>query len=67
MIAAAPVVCASAVTKGEIRVVVTGLRNDEGRVGCSLFNDAEGFPRNRGERVPRNVDADSRWLGRMRV
>ena len=32
---------------GEIRVVVRGLRNNEGRVGCSLFNHAGGFPRNR--------------------
>jgi uncharacterized protein (DUF2141 family) len=47
MIAAAPMKRASAATKGEIRVVVKGLRNSEGRVGCSLFNDAEGFPRNR--------------------
>ena len=47
MITAAPIMCASAATGGEIRVVVRGLRNGEGRVGCSLFNDAEGFPRNR--------------------
>ena len=47
MIAAAPIVRASAARRGEIRVVVRGLRNGEGRVGCSLFNDAEGFPRNR--------------------
>jgi len=47
MIAAAPIVRVSAATKGEIRVVVRGLRNGEGRVGCSLFNNAEGFPRNR--------------------
>jgi uncharacterized protein (DUF2141 family) len=47
MIAAAPIMCASGTTRGEIRVVVRGLRNSEGRVGCSLFNHAEGFPRNR--------------------
>jgi uncharacterized protein (DUF2141 family) len=46
MIAALPIVRDSA-PGGEIRVVVRGLRNDEGRVGCSLFNHAEGFPRNR--------------------
>jgi uncharacterized protein (DUF2141 family) len=47
MIAAVPIVRDSAAGGGEIRVVVRGLRNDEGRVGCSLFNHAEGFPRNR--------------------
>jgi uncharacterized protein (DUF2141 family) len=30
-----------------IRVVVKGLRNDRGRVGCSLFNRPDGFPRDR--------------------
>jgi uncharacterized protein (DUF2141 family) len=47
IIAAAPIVRASTTSGGEIRVVVRGLRNDEGRVGCSLFNDADGFPRDR--------------------
>jgi uncharacterized protein (DUF2141 family) len=28
-----------------IRVVVKGLRNDRGRVGCSLYNGPDGFPR----------------------
>lgn len=28
-----------------VRVVVKGLRNDLGRVGCSLFNNSDGFPR----------------------
>ena len=28
-----------------IRVVVKGLRNNLGRVGCSLFNGPDGFPR----------------------
>jgi uncharacterized protein (DUF2141 family) len=45
-IAAVPIVRDST-AGGEIRVVVRGLRNSEGRVGCSLFNHAEGFPRNR--------------------
>jgi uncharacterized protein (DUF2141 family) len=45
-IAAVPIVRDST-AGGEIRVVVRGLRNDEGRVGCGLFNHAEGFPRNR--------------------
>jgi uncharacterized protein (DUF2141 family) len=30
-----------------MRVQVIGLRNDTGRVGCSLFNDPAGFPRDR--------------------
>src|SRR5229473_3437631 len=47
MIATAPVVRACTARRGEIRVVVRGLRNGAGRVGCSLFNDAQGFPRNR--------------------
>jgi uncharacterized protein (DUF2141 family) len=47
MTAAVPIMGASAGTSGQIRVVVRGLRNGEGRVGCSLFNHAEGFPRNR--------------------
>ncbi len=47
MIATAPMVRACTARRGEIRVVVRGLRNGAGRVGCSLFNDAEGFPRNR--------------------
>jgi uncharacterized protein (DUF2141 family) len=28
-----------------IRAVVEGLHNNQGRVGCALFNSAEGFPR----------------------
>ncbi len=30
-----------------IRVVVNGLRNDDGRVGCSLFKGPDGFPRHK--------------------
>lgn len=30
-----------------IRVVVKGLRDDHGRVGCSLFNGPDGFPRHK--------------------
>jgi uncharacterized protein (DUF2141 family) len=30
---------------GALLVVVTGLRNDHGRVGCGIFNGPEGFPR----------------------
>jgi uncharacterized protein (DUF2141 family) len=28
-----------------ISAIVKGLRNNQGRVGCALFNGAEGFPR----------------------
>ena len=47
MVAAAQIVRASTARGGEIRVVVRRLRNDHGRVGCSLFNNADGFPRDR--------------------
>jgi uncharacterized protein (DUF2141 family) len=30
-----------------IQVVVSGLRNDHGRVGCGIFYGPEGFPRDR--------------------
>jgi uncharacterized protein (DUF2141 family) len=30
-----------------IRVVVKGLRDNRGRVGCSLFNGPDGFPRDK--------------------
>jgi uncharacterized protein (DUF2141 family) len=39
----APSLCAGA--DSGIRVVVKGMRNDKGRVGCSLFNGPDGFPR----------------------
>ena len=47
MIAAGTIVSPSSVVGDEIRVTVKGLRNDKGRVGCSLFNGVEGFPRDR--------------------
>jgi uncharacterized protein (DUF2141 family) len=53
MIAAAPIVRGST-AGGQIRVVVRGLRNDQGRVGCGLFNHAEGFPSNR-QKVYRQI------------
>lgn len=28
-----------------IKIEVTGMRNDNGKLGCSLFNGPEGFPR----------------------
>ena len=34
-------------TGNGIRVVVKGLRNNHGRVGCSLFNGPDGFPRHK--------------------
>jgi uncharacterized protein (DUF2141 family) len=47
MIAAATIVSPSTARGDEIRVTVRGLRNDKGRVGCSLFDGVEGFPRDR--------------------
>lgn len=34
-------------TRGKITVVITGLRSSEGEVLISLYNKAEGFPRDR--------------------
>ena len=34
-----------AASDSEIHVVVRGLRDNQGRVGCSLFNGPNGFPR----------------------
>lgn len=31
----------------EIRIIVTNLRNDHGRVGCGLFKGPDGFPRDK--------------------
>jgi uncharacterized protein (DUF2141 family) len=41
----APSLCADS-DRG-IRVVVEGLRDNNGRVGCSLFNGPDGFPRDK--------------------
>jgi len=41
----APSLCAD--SDSGIRVVVKGLRNDKGRVGCALFNGPDGFPRDK--------------------
>jgi uncharacterized protein (DUF2141 family) len=40
-----PSLCAD--SDSGIRVVVKGLRNNHGRVGCSLFNGPDGFPRDK--------------------
>ena len=40
-----PSLCAA--SDSGIRVVVKGLRNNRGRVGCALFNDPDGFPRDK--------------------
>jgi uncharacterized protein (DUF2141 family) len=45
LIASAP--SSRAASANEIRVVVKGLRNNRGRVGCSLFNGPDGFPRHK--------------------
>ena len=47
LIATVLTVSASAAPANGIRVVVEGLRNDHGQVGCSLFNRPDGFPRDR--------------------
>ncbi len=45
MIAATPAARAPAQNSDGIRVQVYGLAIDEGRLGCSLFNGPDGFPR----------------------
>jgi uncharacterized protein (DUF2141 family) len=42
---AAPLAHAQPAPEAGIKLVVSGLRNDHGRVGCSLFNGPKGFPR----------------------
>ena len=37
-----------------IKVEVSGMRNDNGKLGCSLFNGPEGFPRD-GSKVFRHA------------
>jgi uncharacterized protein (DUF2141 family) len=43
----APAPFSRAEDTGGIRVIVRGLRNDNGRVGYSLFNGPDGFPRHK--------------------
>ncbi len=45
VVSVAPSLCAG--SDSGIRVVVQGLRNDLGRVGCSLYNGPDGFPRDK--------------------
>ena len=40
-----PTATPSASPQNPLDVEVIGLRNDSGQVGCSIFNDAKGFPR----------------------
>ena len=46
-----------------IKVEVTGFRNDNGKLGCSLFNSPEGFPRD-GSKVFRHMWASPIKNGR---
>ena len=46
-----------------IKVEVTGMRNDNGKLGCSLFNGPEGFPRD-GSKVFRHMWASPIKNGR---
>jgi uncharacterized protein (DUF2141 family) len=43
--AASPTPAAITATTPVLQAEIVGLRNDNGRVGCSLFNDAKAFPR----------------------
>ena len=40
-----PTATPSASPQNPLDIEVIGLRNDSGQVGCSIFNDANGFPR----------------------
>ena len=40
-----PIATPSASPQNPLDIEVIGLRNDSGEVGCSLFNDAQAFPR----------------------
>jgi len=40
-----PIPTPSAPPQNPLDIEVIGLRNDSGEVGCSLFNDAQAFPR----------------------
>jgi uncharacterized protein (DUF2141 family) len=42
---AAPPAMAGAGEKGQIRIIVAGLRSNSGRVVCTLFHSPQGFPR----------------------
>jgi uncharacterized protein (DUF2141 family) len=42
-----PAWCLPAAAENGIRVVVKGLRDNQGRVGCALFNGPDGFPRHK--------------------
>lgn len=43
----APITLRAASSPNGVRVVVKGLRDDKGRVGCGLFKGPDGFPRER--------------------
>jgi uncharacterized protein (DUF2141 family) len=43
------VVAQTTLPSGHVRVVVTGLRNNHGRVGCGIFGGPDGFPRDPGK------------------
>ena len=44
-VAQTPIATPSASAKYPLDIEVIGLRNDAGQVGCSIFNDAQAFPR----------------------
>ncbi|HEY9158755.1 DUF2141 domain-containing protein [Candidatus Binatus sp.] len=49
----APARAADAAKAGSIKVEVTGLRNDKGQLGCSLWSGPQGFPRDNSHKLRR--------------
>jgi uncharacterized protein (DUF2141 family) len=51
---AAPTTAASQAPQNALEIEVVGLRDDNGQVGCSLFNDPDAFPR-KGDKVLQHI------------
>ncbi len=50
---AAPARAQDAAKAGGIKVEVTGIRNDKGQLGCSLWSGPQGFPRDSSHKLRR--------------
>jgi uncharacterized protein (DUF2141 family) len=52
--AQAPALASPEATRNALDIEVVGLRNDNGQVGCSLFDEPDAFPRN-GDKVLKHI------------